>query len=304
MNQNKIVNVYFLSLEKKSGISSLIHRMLYNDFNEKILESNKKNQYQYNILIDGKVITFNFWNYHQEKEKLISSLDNKNQNIILFVYNVDKDIKIDDFKGIIRQINKNQIKNVKFGLVGNKLDLVKDLDISVKSGGEFAKKINKDFGKFILISAKEGKGNLLQFIIEILNSELIKSKKTLMENYKKIKPSSDIHRCKICKTKILIAKFHDNLNRIEYNCKENHNHNYFSLYEDEINNKEGEKKTCEESNSKCKNNESPNFCKICKKLICSNCSNQHKHETGQDLISPYYGEDRLCEMNGKKYSLH
>ena len=305
MNQNsKTVNVYFLPSDKSPGISSLIYRMLFNKFTENIPD--KKNQYQFKILEGKNYITLNFWKIKDDIDKLMSSLDPINENIILFVYNVSKYDPSKEFSTIHNNIItylttiKKDVK-LKLGLVGNKLDKINLnlLNEVIPKVEEYSKKIN---AKPILISAQEGKGDLFQFIIGTLNSKLIKSKKSLIEEYKKqIKSKktellSDIHRCEICKTKILIAKFHENLNRIEYNCKENHNHDCFSLYSDENDYKRSD--LCD----LCKN-KNKIFCKMCKKLICKDCGENHEHKTDQDIIRPYYGEDQLCEIHGMKNNI-
>ena len=303
MNQNsKTVNVYFLPSDKSPGISSLIYRMLFNNFTENIPD--KKNQYQFKILEGKNYITLNFWKIKNNIDEYMSSLDPKNENIILFVYNANEDDPSKEFNTIHNYIItylKNNQKDVKLklGLVGNKLDKI-NLNVLgkvIEKKEEYSKKIN---AKPILISAQTGKGDLFQFIIKILNSELIKSKKSLMEEYKKqinYDLLSKIHRCEICKTKILIANFHENLNRIEYNCKENHNHDCFSLYSDENDYKRSD--LCD----LCKNKNNKIFCKMCKKLICKNCGKNHGHKTDQDIIRPYYGEDQLCEIHGMKNNI-
>jgi hypothetical protein len=298
----KTINVYFFSSRMRdSGISSLIYRMLYNNFIENIPK--KEIQYQYKLFTGKKYFAFNIW----KNQKKFDSLNFKDENIFLYVFNLDEDdpnLVVDPLFEEAKFSLKDNYKNVKIGLIANKIDLVNQSDIEniLIRAKEYSKKRNS---KLLFSSAKEGKGNLFQFIIEILNykskKELIKSKKSLSKKYAqfyKSKNLNNIHRCEICKTKILEAKFHENLNIIEFNCKENHNKNFNLLYTDKALNKKCDIcfKEVEEKNS-----DSFDFCKICQILICPKCDHIHKSEG--NIIRPYYCEDQLCENHGLKNNI-
>ena len=305
---SKIVNVFFFSSQSKgtSGISSLIYRMIYNSFEENI--TLKENLYQYKIYTDETSINFNFF-INQERFQVMNSLDFKNENIIIFVYNLDKTTPLISIAPILEEtklyLNEN-FNKIKIGLVGNNLDLIKSENLKkvIEKGEKFAEKIKS---KFLLTSAKTGKGDLFQFIIDILNSksrnELIKNKKSLIKEYiqlYKTKNINNINRCEICKTKILITKFHEKLNKIEFNCKENHKRKFISIYKEKINNPVC--KVCEKEIND-KNYDSLEFCKICQILICHKCVKKHEHNSEEDIISPFYAEDQICSIHGMRNDL-
>ena len=304
-NKKKIVNVFFYS-SHSAGISCILQRMLFNKFSEsKITE---KKSYKYKIYTNESCIIFKF---HEQSIDILKNLNPKNENIIILVYSADSVnpiTTIDPLFEEMKDVLNENYKFTKFGLIGNKLDLIKKNNIKsiIEMGEKYAEKIKV---KFLLTSAKTGKGDVFQFILDILNlkskNETIKNKKTLIKEYSQFYKSKNLNntiRCEKCKTKIAKILFHEKSNKIELFCKENHEEKFIYGYKDimKLINKNCIicKKEFEE-----KNNDALIYCKICKNYICSKCTKKHEHKSDNDIISPYFAEDQLCYDHGIKNDL-
>ena len=143
MNPNslKTINVYFFSTHMHgSGISSLIYRMLYNSFIENI--PNKENKYQYKLFTGKDYLTFNFW----KNQKRFDSLNFNNENIFLFVFNLNEDdpnLLVDPLFEEAKLYLKDNYKKVKIGLIANKMDLMNlnDCENLIIRARQYSKKI-------------------------------------------------------------------------------------------------------------------------------------------------------------------
>ena len=133
------------------------------------------------------------------------------ENIIIYVYDINKVKPFDSFNHIseaIRSILADNIKKIKIGVIGNKLDLVSQSDIKeVKEIGEkYTEKIN---GIFLMTSIKKGMDDIIQFILNIINFKsknviILKNKKTIINEYQQLFKLNNLNRvirCEKCKTK-------------------------------------------------------------------------------------------------------
>ena len=175
---SRIINIFFFS-SHPAGITSILNRMMYNKFDENSATSTEKKSYQYKILSGENFVIFNF---HEQSIEILNDLDNKTENIIIYVYDLDKAKPFDSLNPIyeaIKSILGDKLKSIKIGIIGNKLDLISQNDkkTSKELGEKYAEKIN---AKFLMTSAKTGKWDVFQFILSLINSKSkieIKNKK-------------------------------------------------------------------------------------------------------------------------------
>ena len=308
----KTINILFISTHS-CGITSLIHRILFNSFSEKIISD--KNVYTYKILTSEGFITLNFWDVASKKRfEVINEINFKGENIIIFIYNLEKydpSSILDVLKEELTEYLKDIIKKAKFGIIGNKFDLIKNKDYkAVKERGEkYAEKLGT---KILFTSAKTGKGDPLQYILYLINTklktEIIKNKNSILRDYIKTYKNNNlcnVVRCLICNTKIGTLKFHDKVNKIEYNCKNNHKEIFIFTYQHflDLNQNDKKCKICKKKIQE-KNIDSLLFCNVCKTFICIKCIERHEHCSEEEIISPYFLEDQLCEKHRIKNDIY
>ena len=305
VNHSKTVDVFFISTHH-AGITSILNRMLFNYFIEND-KKGKKETYQYEIYLDKNYIIFNF---REQTIEGLKEFNPKNENIIIFVYSLDKSkpsISIEPIHEAIKDILKENYKNIKIGLIGNKLDLIKENNVKsvIENGRIYAEKIK---AKFLLTSAKSGKCEVFHFIIDLLNlklkKEIIKNKKSIIKEYEQLYKSelknlSIILRCEICKTKIPKIIFHENSSKIELFCKGEHNEKFIYDYKNIMNLIDKKCIKCQKEYEE-KNYNSFMYCKTCQNFICNKCSKNHEHNSDKNEIFPYYALDQLCCDHGIK----
>ena len=156
VKSTRIVNIYFFS-SHLCGITSILNQIIYDKFIENC--SKEKKSYYYKILSGDDFVDVNF---HEQGLEVLNYFDIGTENIIIFVYDINKVKPFDSLNPIyeaIRSILEDNFKNIKIGIIGNKVDLVSQGDLkSLKEIGEnYADKID---GKFLMTSAKKGIGML------------------------------------------------------------------------------------------------------------------------------------------------
>ena len=308
VKSSKIINIYFFS-SHPCGITSILNRIIYDKFIENC--SKEKKSYHFKILSGDNFIDLYF---HEQSLEVLNNMDIGAENIIIYAYDISKVKPFDSLNPIYeasRSILEDNIKKIKIGVIGNKLDLVSQSDIKeVKEIGEkYAEKIN---GMFLMTSAKKGIGDVLQFILSILNFKskneiILKNKKAIIKEYQQLFKLNNLNRvirCEKCKTKIPEIIFHDKSEKIEICCNKHSDEKMIYSF----------KEICNLINKKCsickkeieeKSNDSLMFCKLCQDLICYKCLKKHEHgkNSNQNYISYYFEEDQLCNIHGFKNEL-
>jgi len=306
----KVVNIFFFS-SHACGITSIINRIIYGNFLENSTKENKS--YHYKLLSGDNFVELNFYKKNFEA---LNNLDIEAKNIIIYVYDLNKDKPLQSLSSICEAIGTilaDNFKNIKIGLIGNKLDLISQNDLKVKkdSGEKYAEKIN---GKYLMTSAKKGIGDVFQFILSIINSKskneiIIQNRKTIIKEYHQLFKSKNLNRvirCEKCKTKIANIVFHDKSKKIELCCDKHHNEKFIYAYKEIINLINKKCEICKKEFNE-KNGDSLMYCKLCQHLICNKClkknEHEHEHNYNQNFISYYYEEDQLCNIHGIKNEL-
>jgi len=312
---SRTINIYFFS-SHPAGITSILNRIMYNKFEvARPLEencTNDKTSYHYKILFGENFVNVNF---HQQSLEILNDLDIKEENIIIYVYDLSMAkpfASLNPINEVVKSILGDKLKNIKLGIIGNKLDLVSQNDIkTLKEVGEnFAEKIN---AKYLMISAKNGLGDVFQFILSIINSKsknenITRHRKSISKEYQqllKLKSMNQILRCEKCKTKIAKIIFHDKSEKIELCCNEHNDEKFIYTHKEIINLFNKKCDVCQKEFDE-KNSDSLMYCKLCQNLICNKCIKKHEHEqsSSENFISYFYEEDQLCYIHGIKNNLY
>jgi len=309
VKSSKTINIYFFSTHR-AGITSILNRIMYNKFEDNC--TTEKKSYQYKIFSGENFVTINF---HEQNIEILNDLDIKTDNIIIYVYDLNKNKPSDSLNPInenIKSIVGDNLKSIKVGIIGNKLDLISQNDKKTlkELGEKYAQKIN---AKFLMTSAKKGLDDIFQFILSIINSKskneiFLKNNKTIIKEYQQLFKSKNLNgviRCEKCKTKIAKIIFHDKSEKIELCCNEHNDEKFIYIYKDIINLINKKCNICQKEFDE-KSNDSLMYCKLCKNLICNKCIKRHEHgqNSNENLISYYYEEDLLCYIHGIKNDLY
>ena len=119
----------------------------------------------------------------QEKFRSVSKIYFKGADIIIFVYDISKK---ESFQSLVNfwvdYVKSLTNEEAVFGLLGNKIDLFEDIQVSKEEGEQFAKNINAIFDE---TSAKVDKTGFKEFIIKIINVYISKNiqKKDYEKNF-------------------------------------------------------------------------------------------------------------------------
>ena len=309
VKSSKIINIYFFSTHR-AGITSILNRIMYNKFEEN--NTTEKKSYQYKIFSGENFVTVNF---HEQNLEILNDLDITTENIIIYVYDLNKDKSFDSLNPIneaIKSIVGDNLRRVKVGIIGNKLDLISQNDKKTlkEIGEKYAQKIN---ARFLMTSAKKGLDNIFQFILSIINTKskneiFIKNNKSILKEYQQLFKSKNLNgviRCEKCKTKIAKIIFHDKSEKIEICCNKHNDEKFIYVYKEIINLINKKCNLCQKEFDE-KNNDSLMYCKLCKNLICNKCLKRHEHgqNSSENFISYYYEEDLLCYIHGIKNDLY
>lgn len=165
--------------ESGVGKTSIIKRYLYDKFSPDISPSTSMNYVEKDIVIKNKKIRLNIWDtIGQEKYRSLSKLFLNETQIVILVYsinNLNSFQELDYWNNLYREQLGNDII---LGVVGNKSDLYLSAEVTEEQGKQYAKEKK---GLFALLSAKENKIGIDEFIIKIIN-EYLNAKNTININ--------------------------------------------------------------------------------------------------------------------------
>ena len=157
------------------GKTSIINRYINNTFNNNVTSSLGSQNFEKVVKKGKKTYKLNIWDTTgQEKYHSITNLFINKSNIVILTYSIDD---INSFTGLDYWYNcvKEKLEQNKYilSIIGNKSDLIKEMDEEVKEeeGKKFAEE--KD-AVFKLISAKEDPKGIID-LFETLLDELIQS---------------------------------------------------------------------------------------------------------------------------------
>ena len=163
------------------GKSSLLQRFIDQSWNGKFdptigvdfvrIIKNKKIQKLKTIEVEGKKVKLQIWDTAgEERFRNITSSYYKGGHGILLMYDITNRNSFESIKNWLIEVEKHADKNIYKILIGNKIDLEKDRDITYNEGKEYAE---SEGMKFIETSAKDGSN--IEEAFELITKEIIKS---------------------------------------------------------------------------------------------------------------------------------
>ena len=159
ITDNKVKNDLFAKVEivgdLQVGKSSIMRRILKNDFSEEYLPTQGYEFTPYLIKINDIILKFQIWDMCGN-ENYRSVLLNLYKNAVLgiLVYAINSRQSFDNLENWITQLKKNALPESKIILIGNKCDDNDNRKVTFEEGKELCLKHNLDF--FMEVSAKNG----------------------------------------------------------------------------------------------------------------------------------------------------
>ena len=186
MKEMKDIEEIKLILLGESGVgkTSIIKRYLYDEFSEFYNPNISMNYVEKDIELNKKTIRLNIWDtIGQEKYRSVSKLFLKETQIVVLVYSIN-DLKSFQALNYWNDLYKNQMgKNNVLGVAGNKADLFLEQQITEAEGKQYAEDNN---GIFAIISAKEDKIGIDEFILKLVNKYLEEKKNVDIDEFEVI----------------------------------------------------------------------------------------------------------------------
>jgi len=165
------VKMIFLG-ESGVGKTAIIKRYLYDQFNKEKSPSESMHYMEKDLVINKKKIKLNVWDtIGQEKYRSLSKLFLNETQIVILVYSIDdsKSFKELDYWS---DLYKEQLGDeILLGIVGNKIDLFTNQEVSENQGKEYAEQHN---GIFAQLSAKENRVGIEEYILKLVTEYLKK----------------------------------------------------------------------------------------------------------------------------------
>ena len=158
--------------ESGVGKTAIIKRYLYDQFNKEKSPSESMHYMEKDLVINKKKIKLNVWDtIGQEKYRSLSKLFLNETQIVILVYSIDdsKSFKELDYWS---DLYKEQLGDeILLGIVGNKIDLYMNQEVSENQGKEYAEQHN---GIFAQLSAKENRVGIEEYILKLVTEYLKK----------------------------------------------------------------------------------------------------------------------------------
>ena len=165
---------YIIVGNQAVGKTSIIYRFTENKFNPQCdatvnLEFSNKN-----IKVKDKIYRIRLWDaVGQESFQLISRGYYKHVVCALVVYDITKRESFNDVSNWMKECRNNGPSTISLVLVGNKIDLENERQVSHEEGEEFAKKNNMLFFETSALSGKN---------IDLLFNDSVEAIETIIEN--------------------------------------------------------------------------------------------------------------------------
>ena len=152
MSEENALKVILLG-EMMVGKTNLINRLMGDEFNENESATSTSSFCLKDLTIKGNKYTIQVWDtIGQEKLRQLTKMFYTNSKIVIFVYDITNKESFEEIKNYwVNDVEEKLGKNVIKGIVGNKIDLFLNEQISQIEVEEYAKSINAEF---IVTSAK------------------------------------------------------------------------------------------------------------------------------------------------------
>ena len=181
MNGNKNVIKIILLGNSEIGKTSLINVYEGKNFADKMLSTIGSQYTRKEMIINDEKYIIQMWDTAgQEKYRSINKIYIKGSNIVIFVYDVtNKNSFIDLSDFWVDYVQKLIGKEIIFGIVGNKIDLIDNIKVEKEEGEKYAKEVGAFFRE---TSAKEEPEGFNEFVDQLIKEYISKLKDLPREN--------------------------------------------------------------------------------------------------------------------------
>ena len=152
MSEDDAIKVILLG-ESGVGKTNLINIVTGIDFNENERSTGSSAFSEKKLNVRGKVYPIKLWDtIGQEKLRTLTKLFYNDSKIVIFVYDITHKQSFEELKNYwVKDVEEKLGKDIIKAIVGNKIDLFVNEEVTEEQGKEFAKSVNAEF---LLTSAK------------------------------------------------------------------------------------------------------------------------------------------------------
>ena len=203
MSEDEEIKVILLG-ESGVGKTNLINISIGAEFNENEVTTSNSTFAKKKLTVRGKNHYVKLWDtIGQEKLRSLTQLFYRDSKIVIFVYDITHKDTFEELKNYwVKDVEEKLGKDIIKGIVGNKIDLFMNEQVTQEEGEEYAKSIDAEF---IVTSAKtEGPKKFEELLTKLYEKYLTKigdnqpdHKKIIIKNQKKGKANC-MHGVKIC----------------------------------------------------------------------------------------------------------
>ena len=170
-NEEEEVKLILLG-ESGVGKTAIIRRYLYDEFNTLRIPSDSMHYIEKDLIINKRKIKLNVWDtIGQEKYRSLSKLFLNGTHIVILVYSIDDHKSFEELNYWNNLYREQLGDDIILGVVGNKIDLYMNQNVTEEEGKQYAEKYD---GIFAQLSAKESKANIDDYMTKVVTEYLYK----------------------------------------------------------------------------------------------------------------------------------
>lgn len=176
MSEENALKVILLG-EMMVGKTNLINRLMGDEFNENESATSTSSFCLKDLTIKGNKYTIQVWDtIGQEKLRQLTKMFYTNSKIVIFVYDITNRESFEEIKNYwVNDVEEKLGKDVIKGIVGNKIDLFLNEQISQIEVEEYAKSINAEY---IVTSAKTDNPEKFENFLAVLYGKYLNKNET------------------------------------------------------------------------------------------------------------------------------
>jgi small GTP-binding protein len=172
-NISTIVNIIVIG-DASVGKTNLVSRFVNDKFNEDSKPTIGADFSTKLHIVNGKYVNVKFWDTAgQEKFKSIGTKFYKDANGVILVYDVTRKESYENLNKWVAEVKEKAPKDLSIMLLGNKIDLIGDKEVSTEDG----KRFSEIYGYYFLETSAKNSTNVekaFNLLIESASEKLLK----------------------------------------------------------------------------------------------------------------------------------